>query len=98
MLKNYLCQFPVLMNPDFGGTFILQMDASNREVGAVLTQKDDQGKECPIAYFSRKLLPREERYSTVEKKCLAIKLGIEAFRVCLLGRQFVVQTDHQALV
>ena len=67
-------------------------------MGAVLTQKDDQGKEHPIAYFSKNLLPREERYSTVKKECLAIKLGIEAFRVYLLGRQFVVQTDHLALV
>ena len=98
MLKNSLCQSPVLMNLDFGRTFILQTDASNRGVGAVLTQKDDQGKERPITYFSKKLLPREERYSTVEKECLALKLGIETFRGYLLGRQFVVQTDHRALV
>ena len=37
------------------------------------------------------------RYSTVEKVCLAIKLGIQAFRVYLLGRAFTVQTDYRAL-
>ena len=47
-----------------------------------------------MAYFSRKLLPRETRY---EKECLAIKLGVEAFRVYLLGRDFLIQTDHHSL-
>ena len=32
------------------------------------------------------------------KECLAIKLGIEAFRVYILGRKFIVQTDHRSLV
>ena len=51
----------------------------------------------PVAYYSRKLLPREEKYSTVEKECLAIILGIQTFRVYLLGRPFVIQTDHRSL-
>ena len=63
----------------------------------MLSQGDDKGEEHPIAYFSRKLLPREECYSTVEKECLAIKLAVYAFRVYLLGRQFVIQTDHRSL-
>ncbi len=50
-----------------------------------------------MAYYSRKFLERETRYSTIEKECLAIKLGIQAFKVYLLGRHFVVQTDHHAL-
>ena len=41
--------------------------------------------------------PFLRRYSTVEKECLAVKLGIEAFLVYLLGRHFVVETDHRAL-
>ena len=47
--------------------------------------------------FSRKLLPREQRYATVEKEFLVIKLGVEAFQVYLLGREFIIQTDHRAL-
>ena len=39
----------------------------------------------------------EEKYSTVEKECLAIKLAVQAFRVYLLGRPFIIQTDHRAL-
>uniref|UniRef100_A0A1X7SMY3 Reverse transcriptase domain-containing protein n=1 Tax=Amphimedon queenslandica TaxID=400682 RepID=A0A1X7SMY3_AMPQE len=98
LLKDLLCQSPVLHSPDFSKEFILQTDASERGVGAVLSQLDNEGRDHPIAYFSKKLLPREERYSTIEKECLAIKLGIHAFKVYLLGKPFQVQTDHRALV
>ena len=84
-LKKQLCSDPVLKSPDFSKDFILQTDASNRGVGAVLSQIDDDGEEHPVAYFSRKLVEREEKYSTIEKECLAIKLAIQAFRVYLLG-------------
>eukprot|EP00731_Ephydatia_muelleri_P001017 Em0001g1017a len=97
-LKRLLCSTPVLASPDFEKPFILQTDASEYGVGAVLSQLDEAGGDHPIAYFSRKLLPREVRYSTVEKECLAIKLGIETFRVYLLGRKFTVETDHRSLV
>ena len=96
-LKSLLCSAPVLQAPNFEKQFIVQTDASERGVGAVLSQLDESGADHPVAYFSRKLLPREERYSTVEKECLAVKLGIQAFRVYLLGKPFVVQTDHRAL-
>ena len=97
-LKSLLCSSPILYSPDLGREFVLQTDASDRGVGAVLSQKMSDGEEHPIAYYSRKLLPREERYSTVEKECLAVKLGIQAFRVYLLGRPFQIQTDHRSLV
>jgi len=97
-LKKALCESPILQNPDFSKPFLLQTDASDRGVGAVLSQKDVEGVDRPIAYYSKKLLPRESKYSTVEKECLAIKLGIEAFRVYLLGRRFTIQTDHRSLI
>ena len=53
--------------------------------------------EHPVSYYSRKLLLREQRYSTVEKELLAIKLATNAFRVYLLGRPFVIVTDHRSL-
>ena len=95
-LKAALCSSPVLKSPEWDKTFILQTDASGRGVGAVLSQLKD-GSDQPLAYFSRKLLPREERYSTIEKECLAIRLGVQAFHVYLVGRTFVIQTDHRSL-
>ena len=96
-LLESLCSKPVLKSPDFDRTFILQTDASDRGIGAVLSQRQDSGVEHPVAFYSRKLLPREVKYSTVEKECLAIKLATHAFRAYLLGRTFIVQTDHRAL-
>ena len=78
--KEILLSAPVMMNPDFSHPFILQTDASEVGVGAVLSQTDTEGYDHPVAYFSRKLLPREQKYATIEKECLAIKLGIEAFK------------------
>ena len=63
-----------------------------------MTQYSEDGEEHPIAFWSRKFLPREERYSTIEKECLAIKIGIEAFRVYLLGRPFTIETDYRSLI
>ena len=96
-LKDILCSSPVLKSPDFSSQFILQTDASDHGVGAVLSQRDEHGADHPIAYFSKKLLAREVRYSTVEKECLAIRLATHSFRVYLLGRPFIIQTDHRAL-
>ena len=98
-LKDRLTRAPVLRSPDFTKKLILQTDACDHGVRAVLSQKDSQGVQHPVLYFSRKLLPREEKYATVEKECLAtcIKLAVHAFRVYLIGRAFEVQTDHQSL-
>lgn len=61
-----LCKKPVLAVPDFTQQFILQTDASDIGLGAVLSQVKD-GVEHPILYLSRKMLPRETRYAVVEK-------------------------------
>ncbi len=67
-LKTRLATQPVLVNPDYRRPFILQMDAYERGLGGVLSQRDDQDVDRPIAFYSRKLLPRESRYSTAEKR------------------------------
>ena len=87
----------MLRCPDLAAQFVLQTDASERGVGAVLSQQGPDGQEHPVGYFSRKYSAREQNYSTVEKECLAIKLATQAFQVYLLGREFVVETDHRAL-
>ena len=86
-----------MKSPDFDRQFTIKTDASNWGVAAVLSQYDDSGDDHTVAYFSHKLQPREESYSTVEKECLAIKLGVQAFRVYVLGRQFTIKTDHRSL-
>eukprot|EP00731_Ephydatia_muelleri_P001672 Em0001g1672a len=72
-------------------------DASDCGIGGVLSQLDASGEEHPVAYFSRKLVPREKNYATIEKECLSIKAAIQNFRVYLFGAKFTVVTDHRAL-
>uniref|UniRef100_A0A3Q1EX45 Gypsy retrotransposon integrase-like protein 1 n=2 Tax=Acanthochromis polyacanthus TaxID=80966 RepID=A0A3Q1EX45_9TELE len=95
-LKESLCSSPVLQSPDFTKRFLVQVDASAVGIGAVLAQ-GEPGEERPILYLSRKLLPREVRYSVVEKEGLAIKWALESLRYYLLGREFDLETDHRAL-
>ena len=96
-LKSALCSSPILMSPDFQQDFNVQTDASEQGVGAALSQLDEHGDDRPVAYYSHKLLPREERYSTVEKECYAIKLAVQNFHPYLMGRKFRIQTDHRSL-
>ena len=57
-----------------------------------------EGEEWrPIQYISRKLFPRVTRYSTVEKECLAIKWALDTLKYYLMGKDFVLETDHRAL-
>ena len=96
-LKRALTEAPCLVHPDVGRPFVLQTDASNIAVGAVLLQKQEDGSEKPVGYFSKKLTSVQKRYCTFEKECLGFVLGTEHFRVYLLARPFRLRTDHRAL-
>ncbi|XP_026116332.1 uncharacterized protein LOC113094960 [Carassius auratus] len=95
-LKEALSSSPVLHAPDFSCPFILQTDASDTGLGAVLSQEKG-GEEHPVVYISRKLTPAETRYAAVEKEALAIKWAILELRYYLLGRTFTLITDHAPL-
>ena len=71
-LKEQLKSSPILVPPSWDKEFLVQVDASNRGIGAVLAQHDSSGNEHPICYLSRKLKPSEEILSTSEKECLAL--------------------------
>lgn len=95
-VKSALAKEPVLKAPDFTLEFVLRTDASEQCLGAVLLQKHDAILH-PVIYASRKLLPREVAYSTVERECLAVVWAIKKFHVFLYGRHFILETDHQPL-
>ena len=76
---------------------MLQTDASETGLGAVLLQEGGDAHLHPIAYLSKKLLPREKALSTIEKECLAIVWALGKFRPYLWGRRFRLETDHSPL-
>uniref|UniRef100_A0A803KDA6 Gypsy retrotransposon integrase-like protein 1 n=1 Tax=Xenopus tropicalis TaxID=8364 RepID=A0A803KDA6_XENTR len=96
-LKSALVNAPVLSAPDFSRGFIVHTDASTYGIGAVLSQVDEKGGEHPIIYLSRKLLPREVAYATIEKECLAIVWALKKLQPYLFGSAFTVVTDHNPL-
>ncbi len=87
ILKTCLCNSPVLVHPKFDREFLLQTDASDIGLGAILSQLDDNGVERPIAYASKILSSRERKYCTTEKEAFASYLVFVPFaRTYLLGR------------
>lgn len=94
-LKTMVVTAPVSGLPDFEKTFILQIDAVNIGIGAILLQEEEDDLKHPIAYTSRKLLPRETAYSTIA--CLPIVRSINTFEESLYGKEFILEMDHQSL-
>ncbi|KAI2645879.1 Retrovirus-related Pol polyprotein from transposon 17.6 [Labeo rohita] len=95
-VKTALTSSAVLRAPDFSCPFLLQTDASDTGLGAVLSQIQE-GEEHPIIYISRKLSPAERKYAAVEKEALAIKWAVLELRYYLLGRKFTLDQTRATL-
>uniref|UniRef100_A0A3P9JFM0 Gypsy retrotransposon integrase-like protein 1 n=1 Tax=Oryzias latipes TaxID=8090 RepID=A0A3P9JFM0_ORYLA len=99
-LKTMFVTAPILIQPDPQRQFIVEVDASDSGVGAVLSQREEHsGKLKPCAFFSRKLSPAEQNYDVGNRELLAIKLALEEWRHWLEGSEhpFIVWTDHKNL-
>jgi len=94
--KNALISSPILAMPNDNDPFLLATEACDVSIGAVLSQVQDK-VERVIPYASRSLRKPERNYCVTRKELLAIVCYTKAFRQYLLGRQFVVRTDHSAL-
>ena len=96
-LKKRLTSAPILAYPQVNGAeFILDTDASNFAIGAVLSQVQD-GKERVIAYGSRSLDKPERNYCVTQREMLAVVFFPRHFKHYLLGRRFTLRTDHGSL-
>ena len=70
-LKQALISEPILQYPDFNKTFYLMTDGSARGYGAVLSQKDEKGKERVIAYASKSIVGAQKNYNATELEIFA---------------------------
>lgn len=95
-LKHLLCTAPVLAFPDRDATFVLDTDASDVGIGAVLSQLVD-GEERVIAYGSRVLTKQERRYCITRRELLAVVHFVKTYRHFLVGKEFKLRTDHASL-
>ena len=91
-MKRILSKEVLLTYPDFSLPFDIHTDASDVQIGAVISQNGH-----PIAFYTRKLNPAQSRYTTTERELLAIVETLKEFRNILLGQQIRIYTDHKNL-
>ena len=98
ILKKKLVEAPILAYPssDPADPYILDTDASNSGIGAVLSQVQG-GTERVIAYASKTLNHSQRRYCTTYRELLAVVVFVKHFRHYLIGQSFTVRTDHSSL-
>lgn len=96
VLKEALVGSKVMAYSKDQGTYILDIDASDSAIGAVLNQEQD-GREKLIAFGSRTMNKADANYCVTDKE-LSIRYFGEYYRQYLLGKRFIVRTEHQALV
>ena len=83
----------MLAYPDWTKPFIVHINASDKQIGAVISQNNK-----PIAFFSGKFNKAQLNYTTTEKELLAIVECLKQFRNILFGYQIIVYLDHKNLV
>ena len=99
-LKDRLVCSPILGYPQEKGTFIVDTDASNVGLGGILSQVQTEGDtevERVLAYGSRTLSAQEVNYCVTRRELLAIVHHLKLWKCYLLGRRFIVRTDHSSL-
>lgn len=96
-IKNLLCTQPVLEIFDQELPINIYTDASLEGIGAILKQIQPDGKEKPVAYFSKKLNEAQKKKKAIYLECLAIKEAVKYWQYWLIGKPFTVYTDHKPL-
>ena len=100
-MKKMLITAPVLAYPRDDCKFILDTDASNYALGAVLSQlqPDENGNlvERPIAYYSKRFNGAELHYCARRRELLAIVKSVKHFNPYVRGQKFIIRTDHASL-
>ena len=94
-LKDALTNEPLLAYPDYS-VFIVDTDASNTQLGAVLSNVID-GVERPLVYASRVLSKTECQYATTKREALAVVQAVKWFKPYIWGLKFIIRTDNASL-
>lgn len=98
LVKKHLLSNEILVHYDASLPLLLKTDASELGIGACISHIMRSGEERPIAFASRTLSSAESNYSAIDREALGIFFGVKRFEQYLLGRKFVICTDHKPLV
>ena len=96
-IKDELSRPTTLALYDPNAKLKVSADASSFGLGAVLFQGDEDDWK-PVAYASRAMSETEKRYAQIEKEALGVTWACEKFTDYILGRKFLIETDHKPLV
>ncbi|QRW20379.1 Retrotransposable element Tf2 protein [Rhizoctonia solani] len=98
-LKKCLTSAPLLLQPDTTRQFYVECNASDYATGAILSQRNSEGKLAPVAYLSKSLSPAKKNYNIFDKELLAVIRAFKEWRHLLEGSELPVQvlTDHKNL-
>jgi len=95
-LKRLVSTPPCLIMPSLELPFVVHVDASGFAIGCVLQQDQGAGLQ-PIAFESRKLQPAERHLAPYDRELIALTHALLKWKHLLLGAQFTIHTDQQAL-
>ena len=95
-MKEHLISAPILAYPNAQDEFVLDTDASDFSIGAVLSQIQD-GQEKVIAYASKSLTKPERNYCVTHTELVAVVFFVKHFKHYLYGKHFKLRTDHASL-
>eukprot|EP00253_Pinus_taeda_P007055 PITA_07055 len=88
-IKQYIMEAPTLINPDYTKGFCIFSFASYDTITKVLLEKNDEGIEHPMAFFSKALRDAELRYDLIEKQAYALIKSLKAFRIYILHSKVI---------
>ena len=92
ILRQRLCEAPILALPEGVEDFVVYCDASISGLGAVLMQRGHV-----IAYASRQLKPHEANYPMHDLELGAVVFSLKIWRHYLYGVRCTIYTDHKSL-
>jgi hypothetical protein len=96
-IKNAIIDAPSLMSLDFSQDFTLYTFASDPSYAVVLTQKNVENNEVPIAFMSSTFKGAELNYLAVDQKAYAIFKAVKHFRSYLLKSRTKVIIPYPAV-
>jgi ribonuclease HI len=96
-IKKVISETPVLASPDYLKEFFIFSFASEHTLAVVLLQKNEEGYEQPIAFFSKSLRDAELKYNIMEKQAYAMVKALKAFRTYVLHSKIIAYVPTNAV-
>jgi len=96
-INKFISEAPVLASPDYLNNFLIFSFSSEHTLATVLLQKNEEGFEKPIAFFSKSLRDVELRYDIMEKKAYAMVKALKAFRTYVLHSKVIAYVPTSSI-